>query len=905
MRQGARAAGILRAAVQVAEQLLLCRPWDRAVGEVLAVLGNATGVSRVYVFENHPGPGGELCTSQRYEWAAPGIQPQMDNPELQNFPWIEGGFARWVERMSRGEAVFGFVRDFPPAERAVLEPQEIVSIAAVPIFVEGRWWGFLGFDECRRARTWSQEEISALLLTSRLVGVAVERQAVEEEMEETAGLSRRLLEARSWEALLEAVQPSLQRLLAPDGIHLFVTDPSRIFLQHVAERGEGKLHAYRTDVPLDPPEDNCLAWAVHHGAPYFVEDLDDPALPFRKPEARWGTRARSVLLIPLAAGGQVTGSLVVDFRSRRQLKPSQLHAADLLGRVVAVAAERILESQAFRDLFERVPIGLYRSTPDGRLLRVNRALAELLGHPSPEALMTRNLRAAYANPRDYRRWQEALRRHGRVEGFEVQWVRSDGGRIWVWGSAQAVLGPDGRPAYYEGSVVDITRRKVLEDQLAFLWGHDPLTGLLNRGRFREALGQVLVRGRGKAGCAVVLLDLDRFQEVNERIGQRAADQVLQAVARILRASLRAGDLLARMGGDEFGILLFPVEARQARRTAERLVRRLRGAPLTVEGRSVQISVSCGVAVSGRGGTDGEALLAAAEAALHESKMRGGVRLSCPAASAGIVDRWEDRLRRALDQGGFLLLGQPIWDLRTNRPDRWELLLRLVEGGEAILPGEFLPAAERTGLVAEIDLWVLRQAVEWLKRFPVRLHVNFSARTLAEEAALQQAVRLLRVYPRQARRLVVEITETTAVSNLPQAVRWIRALKQEGCGVALDDFGVGYSSIAHLRSLEVDALKVDGSFIRALRTDPRDRHLVRAMVELGHGLGCLVVAECVEDEETLRLVRTLGMDGAQGYHLTGPVPFPPPDLWPSPRPRGVSSGGLRGKASDPAPAVTSP
>ncbi|MDR7415874.1 MAG: EAL domain-containing protein [Armatimonadota bacterium] len=873
MRQSARAEEILRAAVRVAERLLLYRPWNRAVGEVLAVLGEATGVSRVYVFENHPGPRGELRTSQRYEWAAPGIPPQIANPDLQDFPWIEGGFARWVERMSRGEPVFGLVRDFPPAERAVLEPQEIVSIVAVPIFAEGRWWGFLGFDECRRPRTWSQEEISALMLTSRLLGVAMERQAVEEELEETAGMARRLLEAKSWEALLEAVRPSFQRLLDPDGMHLFVADPSRTFLQHVAEVWEDGACPYRTSVSLDPPEDSCVAWAAHQDAPCFVEDLGDPALPFRRSPEAWEAGVRSVLLIPLAAGGQVTGTLAVDFRSRRELKPSHLRAAELWGRVVAVAVERILEYQAFRDLFERVPVGLYRSTQEGRLLRANRAFAEILGHPSTEALTAWDVRTAYANPRDYRRWQEALRRHGRVEGFEVQWVRADGGRIWVLGSAQVVLGPGGRPAYYEGSVVDITRRKALEEQLAFLWGHDPLTGLLNRRRFREELDRVLAKAGSRVGCAVILLDLDHFQEVNERIGQRAADQVLQAVARLLRESLRAGDLLARVGGDEFGVLLFPVGARQARQAAERLVRRLRGAPLPVEGRGVQISVSCGVAVSGRR-AEGETLLAAAEAALHESKLRGGVRLARPAADLKAVDRWEDRLRRALDRGGFLLVGQPIRDLRTGRVDRWELLLRLVEAQEVILPGEFLPAAERTGLVAEMDLWVLRQAVEWLKRFPARLHVNFSARTLAEEGALQQAVRLLRAHPRQARRLVVEITETTVVSDLAQAVRWIRALQQEGCGVALDDFGVGYSSIAHLRSLEVDALKVDGSFVRNLRTDPRDRYLVRAVVEMGHGLRCLVMAECVEDEETLRVVRALGVDCAQGYHLGRPVPFPP-------------------------------
>ncbi|MDR7447468.1 MAG: GAF domain-containing protein, partial [Armatimonadota bacterium] len=188
-----RAAEILQACLRMAEWLLTYPACEENCEEPLRLLGEAAGVSRVYVFENHVGADGTLLTSQRHEWCAPGIEPQMDNPDLQNFRWEEGGFGRWVRLMQAGQPVYGLVRNFPPAERAVLEPQQIRSLAAVPIFAHGRWWGFVGFDDCWQDRVWASEEISALRLAARLLGAALDRQRADHDLRLTAEVATRLL----------------------------------------------------------------------------------------------------------------------------------------------------------------------------------------------------------------------------------------------------------------------------------------------------------------------------------------------------------------------------------------------------------------------------------------------------------------------------------------------------------------------------------------------------------------------------------------------------------------------------------------------------------------------------------------------------------------------------------------
>lgn len=863
-----RAADILQASVQVAEWLLARPAGENGWEEALRLLGEATGVSRVYVFENHLAADGTLLTSQRYEWCAPGIEPQIDNPDLQGFPWEEAGFGRWVQLMQAGKPVYGLVRDFPPAERAVLEPQQIRSLAAVPVFVRDRWWGFVGFDDCWQDRAWAPEEISALQLAARLLGSAVERRRADHGLRLTAEVASRLLGCASWQEVLDGIHATLGEQLRPDGLSLFVPDPTGTYLELVAARGEPPAFPAGSVLPLFPRDAWCGAWAVAHGRVHWVQDVKSPDLPFRVSPTLHQAGVRSLLLLPLTSGAETTGCLVLDYRSPPGLDPAHIGPCEAIRPVVAVAVERVRDYRSHEDLFHRVPVGLYRSSPDGTLLHVNRFLAELLGYPSPEALLARNAQDLYAAPQDRERWRQLMDTSGRVDDFETRMRRADGRIVWVLDSARAVFGPDGRPLYYEGYVVDYTARRALQDQVSYLSRHDPLTGVANREEFLHQLTAALEADRRPA---VLLLDLNDFRQVNEEFGPATGDRALQWVAQTLRAHVRSTDVVARVGGDRFAVLVPDADAKVARRTAERLLQALR-APAPLAGVQVRVWPRCGAAVLGRSRAGATELLRAAESALDRAKSPPGLSVAHPAPRR-LRRLWAEGIREALRGDRLGLFAQPILDLRTDRLDRWELLLRAREGSRWVGPDRFLHEAERSGLVVELDLWVLQRALELAGRLPGRVHLNFSGRTLSDPHALARALEFLRSAPERAARLVVEITETAVLQDLQQAARFIRALRATQASVVLDDFGVGYSSLAHLRHLQVDGFKIDGSFVRHMRSNARDRHLVRGLVEMGHAMGCLVIAEWVEDAPTLQTLREFGADCAQGFYVARPAPLP--------------------------------
>jgi diguanylate cyclase (GGDEF)-like protein/PAS domain S-box-containing protein len=859
-----RSRAILQAAAAAAEVLLVRRPWQEAVGRTLALLGEAARVSRVYVFENHTSPDGRLLTSQRFEWTAPGVSPQIDNPQLQDFPWVEGGFGRWAELLERGVPLYGHVSDLPPAEREILAAQGIVSIVVVPVFAKGGWWGFIGFDECWASREWWPEEISALQLAARILGASLERQALEEEVQASTALATAALGASSWSELAEAAYSVFARLLQADTVSVYAADPSRTWLEMVASHGTLPGPTYRSSVRMSPSEENCVAHVVWHGRTY-VADLRAAHLPFAVPPEVRRAGVRSTLLLPLVGADQVVGVLSLDWRTPTALTAAQLDAAERLALVLAVAVQRVRSDLSYRELFANVPVGLYRSTPEGTFLQANQALADMLGYPSPEALRSRNAREFYAHPQDRGRWEAELRRRGRLEAFEVQYVRADGRPLWALESARAVFAPDGRVLFYEGSVTDLTVRKGLEERVEYLSRHDPLTGLPNRSDFRREVEEAL--SDPGTGVTVVILDLYRFGEFNEREGREVGDRLLVHTAELLRRHLRQQDVLARVGADEFGVLLRNTRKAEARRIALRLLEAVNSSHARPAQRAFALSAHVGIAVPAPALRDPDVLLAAAHAAVEESKNRGGICVTtAPRGSAEL----EDVIRLALRTDQLWLAAQPILDLRTRRFEAWELLLRLRAGDRDLPAGEFLPATERTDLVKELDEWVLRQALALLRRTEARLHVNISGRTLQDLRALRSVQKLLQQQAPEARRLVVEITETCILPHLPTLLRWAKALRSAGCQVAVDDFGAGYSSVAHLRHLRPDLLKVDGRLVREAADTRRGANLLQAVVQLGHALDCAVVAEWVSDENTLRVVHALGVDGAQGYWVGMPA-----------------------------------
>lgn len=379
----------------------------------------------------------------------------------------------------------------------------------------------------------------------------------------------------------------------------------------------------------------------------------------------------------------------------------------------------------------------------------------------------------------------------------------------------------------------------------------------------------------------MFLDLDNFKDVNDSLGHLVGDELLASLAGLLRERLRETDIVARSGGDEFAILLHHTDGDQARAVAEHLLDAVRRHNIVVSGQPVGATASIGIVlIPEHGATVGE-LFARADLALYQAKENGRNGLAvyrperdCQAQAESRLG-WQHRIQEALEKDRFLLDAQPVLHLRSNQISQYELLLRLVaDGGAIVLPGAFLDIAERFGLIHEIDRRVVRRAIQLIaeqRRMgrDLRLEVNLSGKAFADKELLPMIERELATTSTSPASLVLEVTETAAIANMHQAQKFVGTLKGLGCQFALDDFGVGFSSFYRLKYLPVDYLKIDGSFIRNLPHDPMDQHLVKAMVEVARGLGKETIAECVGDEETLQVLRECGVDYAQGYHIGRP------------------------------------
>ena len=433
---------------------------------------------------------------------------------------------------------------------------------------------------------------------------------------------------------------------------------------------------------------------------------------------------------------------------------------------------------------------------------------------------------------------------------------------------------------------DIVHRLVESEQrLQQLADHDQLTGLVNRRRFEAELGRELARAsRYESRGAVLSVDLDNFKLINDSAGHSTGDAMLLVVAGVMRERFRSSDIVARVGGDEFAVLLPAVDAEDARAAAESLRRALHAAAAVVEGRSFRVTASIGITEFSEQNLRVDEVLVEADLAMYDAKHRGRdcTVVYTPDQAREARERakltWSHRIRDALDGERFVLHSQPILEIATGRISHAELLLRMTgEHGRLVPPGAFLPAAERFGLVHAIDRWVIERAIAELagqapdERLP--LCVNLSAQSVVGDHQLlcliAERTAANAVAPGE---LIFEITETAAISNMKEAREFAHELRELGSQLALDDFGTGFGSFYYLKHLPVDYLKMDGEFIRNLPRSSVDEHMVRAIVEVAKGLDIRTVAEFVGDDETIDLLRLHQVDYAQGFHVGRPGPL---------------------------------
>lgn len=430
---------------------------------------------------------------------------------------------------------------------------------------------------------------------------------------------------------------------------------------------------------------------------------------------------------------------------------------------------------------------------------------------------------------------------------------------------------------------DISEQRQLTERLSYQASHDSLTRLLNRREFEER-AQALLDQPAHGDSALLFIDLDQFKIINDTSGHRAGDELLMHLAAVMRDRLRPGDILGRLGGDEFGTLLRGVPtAEAAAHAAERLRACIEGFIFTWEQRTYTISASIGVVMLANAMSLKE-LFAHADAACYLAKEAGRNRVHVYSEDdTAVIQRlgemeWANRLRDALRDGRLLLDYQELHPLQPDGIEgaHVELLLRLRgEDGAEVLPGAFLPAAERYGLMPLVDRWVVETALANLDRIHplgaglASCAINVSGASLDDDALFARIEELIEEHGIAPQRLVFEITETVAVRNFVASSAPIGRLRKLGCRVALDDFGAGMSSFGYLKNLALDMVKIDGSFVQNLTHDRMSQSIVRAVTEIGHQQGLSVVAEWVASQEMVNLLASMGVDYAQGFALHKP------------------------------------
>lgn len=636
-------------------------------------------------------------------------------------------------------------------------------------------------------------------------------------------------------------------------LHLRVTDvtdaaPRVVHASHAQVGAANGPWSYRTE--------------LHFGGRRWAVDIHD---------SRHGRAERAGLLPLLTAGG--IGSLlfaawVASFATSRR---RAMEVGETMARRYGESEER------FRAVNELLPALVVMARADtSEITYANEAARLRLGAAVEQARMPE----LFEDPRQRAELDEAA--HPAWDGIEALLRSTNGDRFWASVSiAHVSIG--GVPKRLMVAT-DISQQRQLTELLSYQASHDALTELYNRREFERRVERALAQAKaGGPVCALFYIDLDQFKLINDTSGHAAGDQLLSQLATVMREQLRGADVLARLGGDEFGVLAFDVhDEAGARLVAERLRQHIDAYTFVWERSGYGISASIGGVLLDPASTIKE-LFAQADTACYMAKEGGRNRVHFYTGSDDVAAHrrtemeWAHRLRWALEEDRLRLFYQEVLPLNGLAGGaRLELLLRMAdEQNHIVSPGAFIPAAERYGLMPAIDRWVIQTA---LANFD-RLHpqgaglgfaaINLSGASLEDDSLADMILSLIHRHGVDPECLCFEVTETVAVRNLSQVSRFVGRLRRAGCRIALDDFGAGMSSFGYLKNLPVDIIKIDGSFVQDLLSDPMSHAIVRAVTDIGHQRGMKVIAEWVDSEELIHALADLGVDHAQGFALHRP------------------------------------
>lgn len=533
-------------------------------------------------------------------------------------------------------------------------------------------------------------------------------------------------------------------------------------------------------------------------------------------------------------------------------------------------------------VFERGSEGVLITDADETIVMVNNAFTRITGYSEEEALGQKpNLLASGRHDADFFRemWYEI--KHRGVWQGEV-WNRRKNGEIYPeWLSVSEITDDEGRPTYYIGIISDISRLKEDQEEIHRLAYYDPLTNLPNRSLLEERAAFALkIAERNRATLALLFLDLDNFKNINDSLGHKAGDRLLQAFADRLRAMVREEDTFARPGGDEFILLLPSTDASGAAHAAQKLLTLL-NRPFRVDGYDLSVSSSVGIALYPDDGDHLSQLYTNADIAMYRAKQKGRNTYSffTPELQTHYVRlmQIENALRQALETNQFELHYQPQQEMHTGAIIGFEALLRWThpELG-SISPAEFIPIAESSGLIVPIGEWVLREATQQLRRWiddgiaPPKIAINLSAAQFHQPSLPDLIMTILDDASLPPEYLELELTESMTMDDPERAVAMINRLHGAGISLSIDDFGTGYSSLSYLKRFKISKLKIDQSFVRDITRDNDDRVIISTIITLAQSLGLRVIAEGVETREQLEFLRRLGCHDMQGYYFSRPI-----------------------------------
>ena len=550
----------------------------------------------------------------------------------------------------------------------------------------------------------------------------------------------------------------------------------------------------------------------------------------------------------------------------------------------------LLQSERrYRDLVETSHDLIWATDAQGRFTYLNNAAVEIFGL-DPNDLLGRCFFDFEAQPSHVsnRRFLALLKRKGEVRNYMSHLVSVDGHDRWVGINARLAHGDKQQLAGIRGTARDITEQHLAMLEIERLARHDPLTDLPNRASLQQNI-EIAIKN-GEFG-AILFLDVDHFKYVNDNFGHRAGDQLIVGIGSALRGLMREfSGTLYRIGGDEFAFHLPQILRQEASRAAERALETVHRYHFQPSGgrRIANLSASIGIALYPFHGATTAELLSNVDIAMYQAKELGRNRYALFDQVAGGLRNthrrmhWAKKLRDVIDDDRLVLFRQPVVRFADSMPVHNEILVRMRDDdGKIVLPGSFIEPAESLGMIREIDMLVVRKLIQYLQNDArmnqkLRYFVNLSRISISDQRWIKNFMAMINETKVNPSQLVFEITETAAMSEIDVTLNFIRMLKDMGCRFALDDFGAGFSSFYYLKRFEVDYIKIDGSFIRDLAADESNRVFVKAVNEVARGINKQVIAEWVENPETLKLLIEMNIQYGQGYLFQQPVALEEPD-----------------------------